>query len=637
MLDPEIQPIVDLMNAAPGPPAHLIPVEQARATHDRDTEIMSGPGPEVAEVRDVEVPGPGGPIPRARVDPRRGRRAAAARRLRARRRLGHGLARRVRPDVPGAGQRVRRRRGEHRLPAGARASVPGGGRRRPRRRALARVERRVARRRRRADGDRGRLGRRQPGRRDRAAAAGRGRLAAALPGARVPGLRQRAEHAVLPRVRPGLRPQHAEHEALLGALPRRRRRDAAGRVAAARRGPRRAAADVHPHRGQGRAALRGGGLRGGARARRRAGDPPLLRRRRARLLPLAGPDAALAAGDRRGRRGAARGAAMRHVAVPTPADLDAAAAVVAERLAPTPLVAAPALGEDVWLKLETLQPTGSFKVRGGLAALARLGGEPVVTASAGNAGLGVAWAASALGVRATIVVAETASPAKVAALEALPVTLVRHGEDYDAAEAHALTLAGATYVSSYNDTGLIAGQASIGRELDARIRGPLTVVAPTGGGGLAAGLGLWAAQRPGGGARVVAVEAERSRAMSTALAAGELTPVVVGDTIADGLAGNIEPGSVTFPLVRDHVAAVVAGVRGRDRGGHPLPRPRARRRRRGRGRGGRRRGHDGPGRARRRPDRRRGHRPQHRAAAARGRPRRGVGFAPCRASSPSSP
>ena len=63
MLDPEIQPIVDLMNAAPGPPAHLIPVEQARATHDRDTEIMSGPGPEVAEVRDVEVPGPGGPIP----------------------------------------------------------------------------------------------------------------------------------------------------------------------------------------------------------------------------------------------------------------------------------------------------------------------------------------------------------------------------------------------------------------------------------------------------------------------------------------------------------------------------------------------------------------------------------------------
>ncbi len=62
MLDPEIQPVVDLMNAAPGPPAHLIPVDQARATHDRETAVMSGPGPAVAEVREVEVPGPGGPI-----------------------------------------------------------------------------------------------------------------------------------------------------------------------------------------------------------------------------------------------------------------------------------------------------------------------------------------------------------------------------------------------------------------------------------------------------------------------------------------------------------------------------------------------------------------------------------------------
>jgi acetyl esterase len=63
VLDSEIQPIVDLMNAAPGPPAHEIPVSQARAAHDRETEIMSGPGEEVAEVRQVEAPGPGGPVP----------------------------------------------------------------------------------------------------------------------------------------------------------------------------------------------------------------------------------------------------------------------------------------------------------------------------------------------------------------------------------------------------------------------------------------------------------------------------------------------------------------------------------------------------------------------------------------------
>jgi threonine dehydratase len=249
---------------------------------------------------------------------------------------------------------------------------------------------------------------------------------------------------------------------------------------------------------------------------------------------------------------------VRTVAAPSAADLDAAAAVVAKRLAPTPLVAAPGLGEDVHLKLETLQPTGSFKVRGALAALTRAGaGARVVTASAGNAGLGIAWAAAELGVRATIVVSETASRAKVAALRALPVELVQHGADYDEAEAHALELAaaGAIYVSSYNDTGVIAGQSTIGRELDAQMRTPPTVVCPLGGGSLSSGLGLWAATRTG--ARVVAVEAERSPAFSTALAAGGIATIEVGETLADGLAGNIEPGAVTYELVRDHVAAVV--------------------------------------------------------------------------------
>ena len=247
----------------------------------------------------------------------------------------------------------------------------------------------------------------------------------------------------------------------------------------------------------------------------------------------------------------------RAVAAPSAADLDAAWELVSERLAPTPLVPAPALGDAVLLKLETLQPTGSFKVRGALAALSRAGDGPVVTASAGNAGLGVAWAAAALGVPATVVVAETASPAKIAALEALPVTLVRHGAAYDAAEAHALALAreGAAYVSSYNDTGMIAGQSTLGRELESQLPGPFSVAAPLGGGSLAAGLGLWASRR--GDTRVVAVEAERSPAISSAIAAGEIVPIEVGDTLADGLAGNLEPGAVTFPLVRDHVGAVV--------------------------------------------------------------------------------
>jgi len=249
----------------------------------------------------------------------------------------------------------------------------------------------------------------------------------------------------------------------------------------------------------------------------------------------------------------------RAVAPPTPAALDAAAAVIAARLAPTPLVPAPALAPDAHLKLETLQPTGSFKVRGALAALAGAGpGARVVTASAGNHGLGVAWAAAALGVEAVVVVPETASPAKLAALASLPIEVVRHGRGYDEAEAHALALAaqGARYVSPYNDADVIAGQATLGRELDVQLAGaPVTVVCALGGGGLGSGLGLWAAGRRE--ATVVGVEAERSPAFTAALAAGAIAPIEPGETLADGLGGNLEPGSATVPLVRDHVAAVV--------------------------------------------------------------------------------
>jgi len=251
---------------------------------------------------------------------------------------------------------------------------------------------------------------------------------------------------------------------------------------------------------------------------------------------------------------------VRAVAPPTPAELDAAADVVAARLAPTPLVPAPGLGEDVWLKLETLQPTGSFKVRGALAALARLpAGAAVVTASAGNHGLGIAWASAQLGVSATVVVPETASPAKLAALEAFPAEVVRVGAGYDEAEADALerAAAGAVYVSPYNDTGVIAGQSSLGPELDSQLDGePVTVVCSVGGGGLASGLSLWAAGRPG--ARIRGVEAERSPAFTAALTAGAITPIEPGPTLADGLGGNLEPGSATFALIRDGMASVAA-------------------------------------------------------------------------------
>ena len=264
--------------------------------------------------------------------------------------------------------------------------------------------------------------------------------------------------------------------------------------------------------------------------------------------------------------------AHRVVRHPTELDLNAALSVVQRHLWPTPLVPSPALGRNAWLKLETLQPSGAFKVRGAVAALSALAAEGtrhVVTASAGNHALGVAWAAERLGVAATVVVAKTSSPAKRAALARLPVELVVKGETYDAAEAHGIALAearGAVYLSPYNDPYVIAGQATVGSEMWAQLGDrdvdqnvPLTILAGAGGGGLLAGLGLWASrQLPARSLRIIGVEAEQSRAMSAAVAAGRTVPVPVGETLADGLAGNLEPGSITVALVRQHVAEIVA-------------------------------------------------------------------------------
>ena len=172
----------------------------------------------------------------------------------------------------------------------------------------------------------------------------------------------------------------------------------------------------------------------------------------------------------------------------------------------------------------------------------------LVAASAGNHGLGIAYAADRLGARATVVVAETASPAKLRALERFGATLVRHGRSYDEAEAFALELAGRTgghFVSPYNDPDVIAGQASVAVELLEQVPGASTVVVPVGGGGLVSGVSL---VTEGTELRIVGVEPEVSAAMTAALAAGHGVPVPAADTIADGLSGSIEDGSVTVDI-----------------------------------------------------------------------------------------
>jgi threonine dehydratase len=245
------------------------------------------------------------------------------------------------------------------------------------------------------------------------------------------------------------------------------------------------------------------------------------------------------------------------VSAPSRAEIERAAVRIGTHLRATPLIESPQL--EAFLKLETLQPTGSFKVRGAVAALSCLGPpRRVVAASAGNHGLGVAWASEILGIESTVVVPTTASPAKLEALERFPARLVRYGSSYDEAEARALELcaAGSRYVSPYNDREVIAGAGSVALELFAQAEGPLTIVCPVGGGGLCAGVSLAAAGRAG--TRVIGVEAEASRAVSTALAAGSIRPIVVGTTLADGLAGNLEPDSVTVELIRAHTHSVIS-------------------------------------------------------------------------------
>jgi threonine dehydratase len=246
---------------------------------------------------------------------------------------------------------------------------------------------------------------------------------------------------------------------------------------------------------------------------------------------------------------------MRDVAQPEPHQFESAWKVVRRFLAVTPIVEAPQLGPSVVVKVETVQPTGSFKVRGGLAAVAAtLEEDPervVVASSAGNHGLGLAYAAAKLGASVTVVVPTGASAAKVSALRQFDVRLVLHGEGYREAETHALDLAardGSRYVSPYNDPDVIAGQSTVGRELLEQVPGLGTVVVPCGGGGLLAGITL---ALEGTGVRVVGVESEASPSMSAAVAAGAIVPIHVEPTVADGLAGNLEPGAVTVGIAHD--------------------------------------------------------------------------------------
>lgn len=241
---------------------------------------------------------------------------------------------------------------------------------------------------------------------------------------------------------------------------------------------------------------------------------------------------------------------------PTPDQIARAREVVARYLQPTPTVVISVRGRDVFAKLESLQVTGSFKIRGALAAIdAAHRDDPsgaVVTASAGNHGLGVAHASSLLGVRATVVVPANASVAKVKKLATYDIELIQFGSSYDDAQAHAKDLAAERslrFISPFNDSNVIAGQSTVFDEMLDQAPGLEHVVVPVGGGGLISGTLLARDARGRSDVRVTGVQPEESAALYHVLHGGTMAEVVHHPTIADGLAGGGDEGAITNEIV----------------------------------------------------------------------------------------
>jgi len=257
--------------------------------------------------------------------------------------------------------------------------------------------------------------------------------------------------------------------------------------------------------------------------------------------------------------------------LPTLADVNAARRRLDGIALRTPLEPSQPLAEEsgaaeVRLKREEVQPTGAFKLRGAHNKVAVVAeGRPeaaLVTASSGNHGIAVATAAVRHGMRLTVLVGRSISPAKLERLRAMEtqrVTVELVGDDSDDAEAEARRRddAGhAIYIPPYNDPEVIAGQATVAVEILEEWPEVDAILVPIGGGGLIAGIGLWAkAVKPA--LRLIGVQPAASPPMYAYFETGSTDPLPIAPTVADGVAGNIERNSITLKLCRQLVDEVV--------------------------------------------------------------------------------
>ena len=213
---------------------------------------------------------------------------------------------------------------------------------------------------------------------------------------------------------------------------------------------------------------------------------------------------------------------------------------------------------EVYLKLECFQPVGVFKIRGAVNRICSLSESELkkglVTASSGNHGLAVAYAANIYGAKAIVVVPENAVKEKIKAIESYGAEVVKHGKDYDEAYSMALKIqkeAGTTFVHPFDDPFVIAGQGTVGLELLEDVPDLNTIIVPIGGGDLISGISI-AAKTLNPNTRIVGVQPEGAQAIYLSWKAGKIVEVDSVNTVADGLAAR-KPLDLSFRIIKRYV------------------------------------------------------------------------------------
>ena len=240
---------------------------------------------------------------------------------------------------------------------------------------------------------------------------------------------------------------------------------------------------------------------------------------------------------------------------------------IRDQVKKTPLVRSQYLssltGSDVYLKLENLQVTNAFKIRGALNRLMKLSPEErahgIIAASSGNHAQAVAIGAEKLGLNATVVVPETTPKIKIEKIRKHKVELVLYGGSYDYAEEYARKLAkerGLTFISAYNDPVVVAGQGTVGLEILEELPTADSIIVPVSGGSILSGVAV-AAKCIKPSIEILGAQPENVAAMYNSLKAGKIIHIPMKPTIAEGLDGNIEEGCVTFELIQRYVNEIL--------------------------------------------------------------------------------